>query len=139
MRLWIMIILGALLFTGCLSVDKSVGDCVSDAADEYWGDDDISGVVEKIGKENDTKLYTYTGIGLFVVGSILFATGILRSAGFKLIGCGAVAGAIPYLIQFTYFYYILSIAGAIVAGMLIWHLWWKIRETENADAQKEKV
>jgi hypothetical protein len=130
MRFGIITFLGALLFAGCMSVDKSVVDNVADAADEYWGDD-ISDVVQNIGQQNDTKLYTFTGIGLFVVGSVLFAIGIARGAGLKLIACGAVAGAIPYVIQFTYFYYILAIAGAIAAGMLIWHLWWKIKENET--------
>jgi len=141
MRLVIITFLGALLFTGCMSVDKTIADKVTDVADEYsWldGDDDVSGVVEKIGQQNDTKLYTYTGIGLFVVGSVLFAIGIARGAGLKLIGCGAVAGAIPYLIQFTYFYYIVAVAGAIAAGMLVWHLWFKIRENET-HAEKEKI
>jgi hypothetical protein len=138
MRLVIITFLGALLFTGCMSVDKTIADKVTDVADDYWGDDDVSGVVEKIGQQNDTKLYTYTGIGLFVIGSVLFAIGIARGAGLKLIGCGAVAGAIPYLIQFTYFYYIVAVAGAIVAGMLVWHLWFKIRENET-HAEKEKI
>jgi hypothetical protein len=138
MRLVIITFLGALLFTGCMSVDKTIADKVIDVADDYWGDDDVSGVVEKIGQQNDTKLYTYTGIGLFVIGSVLFAIGIARGAGLKLIGCGAVAGAIPYLIQFTYFYYIVAVAGAIVAGMLVWHLWFKIRENET-HAEKEKI
>jgi hypothetical protein len=138
MRFGIIIFLGALLFAGCMSFDKTISDRVTDAADEYWYDDDVAGVVESIGQQNETKLYTYTGIGLFVVGSVLFAIGIARGAGLKLIGCGAVAGAIPYVIQFTYFYYILAIAGAIAAGMLIWHLWFKIREIET-DAEKEKI
>jgi membrane protein implicated in regulation of membrane protease activity len=66
----------------------------------------------------------------------MFAT-VMRDGGLKLIACGALAGAVPYVVQSAYFSIIVS--GALLLALLIalYHLWWKVKQTENAEEEKK--
>jgi hypothetical protein len=75
---------------------------------------------------------------LFVLGALSFAFGINRTAGMQLIFAGAVAGSVPFIVASVYFAWIVGGTMIAVLGMGVWHLWFKIKETENADAEANK-
>jgi len=120
---------------GCIaSVDKTpsiIDDLseldLSDSANEALA----------IGAVNGTSAFTYVGLGLFTIGAFLFAT-VSRDSGLKLIACGAIAGAVPFVVQSSYFS--ISITCSIVAVLLIaiYHFWWKVRNSETANNGEEK-
>ena len=85
-----------------------------------------------IGATNGTSAFTYVGLGLFTIGAFLFAT-VSRDSGLKLIACGAIAGAVPFVVQSAYFSIIIS--GALLLSLLIaiYHLWWKVRQNQNEE------
>jgi len=87
-----------------------------------------------IGATNGTSAFTYVGLGLFTIGAFLFAT-VSRDSGLKLIACGAIAGAVPFVVQSAYFSIIVS--GALLLSLLIaiYHLWWKVRQNQNAEEE----
>ena len=120
-----------LLLIGCASVpDHSVLDSFED-----FNLSESTEEVLAIGQQNGTSAFTYVGLGLFVIGSVMFAT-VMRDAGLKLIACGILAGSIPYVIQSSYFSIIVS--GALLISLLIvvYYLWLKMRKTENAEEEK---
>jgi len=123
---------------GCASVIKdtakgSVATIVQDF-DEY----DLSDATDEamaVGKANGTSLFTYVGLGLFATGAVAFAF-LARDAGLKLMACGALAGSVPYIVQSAYFSIIVS--GALLVALLIalYHLWWKVKQSENVNSDK---
>ena len=130
MRLALVIIF-LLLAIGCGSVpDHGSFDSIEDF--------DLSESTQEvlaIGQQNGTSAFTYVGLGLFVIGSVMFAT-VMKDGGLKLIACGLLAGSIPYVIQSSYFSIIVS--GALLISLLIavYHLWWKVRKIENGEEEK---
>jgi len=121
-------------FVGCIaSVDKTpsiIHDLneldLSDSANEALA----------IGASNGTSAFTYVGLGLFTIGAFLFAT-VSRDSGLKLIACGAISGAVPFVVQSAYFSIIVS--GALLLSLLIaiYHLWWKVRQNQNAEEEQK--
>jgi len=85
-----------------------------------------------IGSTNGTSAFTYVGLALFAFGAVSFAF-IARDAGLKLMACGALAGAIPFVVESAYFSIIIS--GALLLSLLIaiYHLWWKVRQNQNEE------
>ena len=132
MRIAMLSILLLVGVVGCVaSVDKTpsiIHDLneldLSDSANEAIA----------IGATNGTSAFTYVGLGLFTIGAFLFAT-VSRDSGLKLIACGAIAGAVPFVVQSAYFSIIVS--GALLLSLLIaiYHLWWKVRQNQNAEEE----
>jgi ABC-type uncharacterized transport system permease subunit len=89
-----------------------------------------------IGATNGTSAFTYVGLALFAIGAVSFAF-IARDAGLKLMACGALAGAIPFVVESAYFSIIVS--GALLLSLLIaiYHLWWKVRQNQNAEEEQK--
>jgi len=85
-----------------------------------------------IGSTNGTSAFTYVGLALFAIGAVSFAF-LARDAGLKLMACGALAGAIPFVVESAYFSIIVS--GALLLSLLIaiYHLWWKVRQNQNEE------
>jgi hypothetical protein len=94
-------------------------------------------IINAIGATNRTSAFTYVGLGLFTIGAFVFAT-VSRNSGLKLIACGAVAGAVPYVVQSAYFSIIVS--GALLIALLIalYHLWWKVKRSEQNAEEETK-
>ena len=137
MRLIALYILFLLGLIGCASVAKetakgAVASIVEDF-DEYEFSDSVEEALV-VGKANGTSAFTYVGLGLFVIGAVSFAF-LARDAGLKLMACGAIAGAVPYIVQSAYFSIIVS--GALLVSLLIaiYHLWWKVKRIENAEEE----
>jgi len=134
MRIAMLSLLMLVGFVGCIaSVDKTpsiIHDLneldLSDSANEALA----------IGASNGTSAFTYVGLGLFTIGAFLFAT-VSRNSGLKLIACGAISGAVPFVVQSAYFSIIVS--GALLLSLLIaiYHLWWKVRQNQNAEEEQK--
>lgn len=129
------LMLSLLLIIGVVGCVASVDKCPSIIEDLNELDlSDSANEALAIGATNGTSAFTYVGLGLFTIGAIMFAT-IMRDGGLKLIACGAVAGAVPYVVQSVYFSIIVS--GALLIALLIalYHLWWKVKQSENAEEE----
>jgi len=135
MRIAMLSILLLVGFVGCIaSVDKTpsiIDDLseldLSDSANEALA----------IGATNGTSAFTYVGLGLFTIGAFLFAT-VSRNSGLKLIACGAIAGAVPFVVQSAYFSIIINCSIVAVLLIAIYHFWWKVKQSENATNGEEK-
>ena len=137
MRIAMLSILLLLGLIGCASVAKETAKGAVTSMVEDFDEYDFSDSVEEalvVGKANGTSAFTYVGLGLFVIGAVSFAF-IARDAGLKLMACGAIAGAVPYVVQSAYFSIIVS--GALLVSLLIaiYHLWWKVKRIENAEEE----
>ena len=128
----ILLLLGLI---GCASVAKETGKGIISSVVEDFDEYDLSDATDEalaVGKANGTSAFTYVGLGLFVIGAVSFAF-LARDAGLKLIACGAIAGAVPYVVQSAYFSIIVSGALLIALLIAIYHLWWKVKRIENAE------
>ena len=125
-----------LFLAGCVSsATKTVEDLIPDNLD------DVSSVVQEnlaVAHASGTSLYTYAGVALFMLGALSFAF-FNRTAGLQLILAGAIAGSVPFVVASAYFAWIIGGTMIAVAGLGVWHLWFKIKEAEAADnAQANK-
>jgi hypothetical protein len=129
MRLTLLSILFLIVVAGCVPSVEVKPSIIDDFNELDLSDSATEALA--IGANNGTSAFTYVGLGLFAVGAIMFAT-VMRDGGLKLIACGAVAGAVPYVVQSAYFSIIVS--GALLIALLIalYHLWWKVKQSENA-------
>jgi hypothetical protein len=121
-----------LLVSGCVSSPEpsSVFDDASF--------DDISSVVQDnlaVAQTSQTSLYTYAGVWLFVLGSTVMAF-FNRSAGIQLMLAGVVAGSVPFVVASQYFNWIAGVTLLTVAGIGIWHLWFRVKLSET-EAQEQ--
>jgi hypothetical protein len=117
-------------FVGCVaSVDKTPS-IIHDIGELELSETAAEALA--IGATNGTSAFTYVGLGLFAIGAVSFAF-LARDAGLKLMACGALAGAIPFVVESAYFSIIVS--GALILSLLIaiYHLWWKVRQNQNEE------
>jgi len=134
MRTLMLSLLMLIGFVGCIaSVDKTPS-IINDLGELDLSDS--AAEVLAIGATNGTSAFTYVGLGLFAVGSVSFAF-LARDAGLKLMACGALAGAIPFVVESTYFSIIVS--GALLLSLLIaiYYLWWKVRQNQNEEEEQK--
>jgi hypothetical protein len=132
-----IVLLSFLLFLGLIGCASAVKESsiindlneldLSDSANEALA----------IGATNGTSAFTYVGLGLFTIGAFVFAT-VSRNSGLKLIACGALAGAVPFVVQSAYFSIIVS--GTLLIALLIalYHLWWKVKRSEQNAEEETK-
>ena len=101
--LTLLLLLGVV---GCVaSVDKNPASIIDDLKELDLSDTATEALA--IGATNGTSAFTYVGLGLFAIGAVSFAF-LARDAGLKLMACGAIAGAVPYVVQSAYFSIIVS-------------------------------
>ena len=134
MRIALLAIILFALVTGCVtSVDKNPS-IIDDLKELDLSDTATEALA--IGSTNGTSAFTYVGLGLFSIGAFSFAF-LARDAGLKLMACGGLAGAIPFVVESTYFSIIVS--GALLLSLLIaiYHLWWKVRQNQNAEEEQK--
>lgn len=134
MRTLMLSLLMLVGFVGCVaSVDKTPS-IIQDLSELDLSDTAAEALA--IGATNGTSAFTYVGLGLFAIGAISFAF-LARDAGLKLMACGALAGAIPFVVESAYFSIIVS--GALLLSLLIaiYHLWWKVRQNQNAEEEQK--
>ena len=127
-----VILLTFLFLAGCVAPSS-----VKDDIENYlpFNQDDVSSVVQEnlaVAHASGTSLYTYAGVGLFVIGALSFAF-FNRSAGLQLILAGVIAGSIPFIVASSYFNWVIGGSLAIAAGFGLWHLWFKIKQSEDGE------
>jgi hypothetical protein len=134
--LYILLLAGLI---GCGSVVKESAKGAVSSIVEDFDEYDLADATDEalaVGKANGTSSFTYVGIALFVVGSLSFAF-FDKSAGFKLIACGGLSGSVPYIVQSQYFSVIVNCGIVSVLLIGIWHFWWKVKQSEEADQIKK--
>ena len=135
MRALMLSILMLVGFVGCVaSVDKTPS-IIQDLSELDLSD--TAAEVLAIGATNGTSAFTYVGLGLFAIGAVSFAF-LARDAGLKLMACGALAGAVPFVVESTYFSIIVSGALLLLLLIAIYHLWWKVKQTEQNAEEEQK-
>lgn len=124
--------IACLVLAGCVSSPESTS---------VFGDasfDNISSVVQDnlaVAQTSETSLYTYAGVWLFVLGSCVMAF-LNRAAGIQLMLAGVVAGSVPFVVASKYFNWIAGVTFLTVAGIGIWHLWFRVKLSES-EAQEQ--
>ena len=84
-----------------------------------------------------TALYSYAGVGLFVLGALTSAFWDKRS-GLILITCGSACGAVPYVVASSYFAWITAGTLFSVACIGVWYLRWKAMHEVSEEEQEDK-
>jgi len=131
MRIAMLTILLLLGVVGCVaSVDKNPSSIIQDLNELDLSDSASEALA--IGVTNGTSAFTYVGLGLFAIGAFSFAF-LARDAGLKLMACGAIAGAVPYVVQSAYFSIIVSGALLLTLLIAIYHLWWRVKKAETVE------
>ena len=127
MRIALLYILFYLGLIGCASVIKE--PTIEDTIHDY-NLSETFGEAIVVGKASGTSSFTYVGLALFAVGAVSFAF-IARDAGLKLMASGAIAGAVPFVVQSAYFSIIINCSIVAVLLIAIYHFWWKVRQKQN--------
>jgi len=84
-------------------------------------------------------LYTYAGVGLFILGALTSAFWDKKS-GLILILCGVFAGAVPFVINSSYFAWISAGTLLSLAVCGVWWVKWKVKhEADQEEAQDSQT
>jgi hypothetical protein len=100
---------------------------------------ELTAEVAQAKKDAAKNIWTITGAALAIIGAVATAfTG--PKVGIPLILCGAFCGAVPFIIDSQYFSYIAGTTLAACAGLGIWFVWDKVRDSNKAsDYEPPKV
>ena len=131
MRIALLYILFYLGLIGCASVIKEPS--IEDTISEY-NLSETFGEAIVVGKASGTSSFTFVGLGLFALGALSFAF-IARNAGLKLMLSGAIAGAVPFVVQSAYFSIIVSLALVAVLIIGVYKLWLRVKQPTESPAQ----
>ena len=92
---------------------------------------ELTSEVERVKREAAANLWTMAGVGIAVIGAIAMAfTG--PKVGIPLLLSGAAIGAFPLIVDSEYFSYIVGTTLALAAGLGIYWLWDRVRDSANA-------
>ena len=91
---------------------------------------ELTAEVEQTKKDAAKNIWTITGAALAVIGAVATAF-VGPKVGIPLILCGAFCGAVPFIIDSEYFGIITGSSLALAAGLGIWWLWDKVRDSVN--------
>ena len=92
---------------------------------------ELTAEVERVKQEASANLWTMAGVGIAVIGAIAMAfTG--PKVGIPLLLSGAAIGAFPVIADSEYFSYIAGGTLALAAGLGIYWLWDRVRDSANA-------
>ena len=81
-------------------------------------------------------LYTYAGVGLFILGALTSAFWDKKS-GLILILCGVFAGAVPFVINSIYFAWISAGTLLSLAVCGVWWVRWKVKHEADQEEQED--
>jgi hypothetical protein len=87
--------------------------------------------VVRVKKEASNNVWTMAGVGCALLGavSMVFAG---PKVGLPLLACGAAIGAFPFVVDSPYWNYIAGGTLALAAGLGIYWLWDRVRDSANA-------
>jgi len=86
--------------------------------------------IERIKKDSAAQTWTLVGAGLAVIGALTTAF-MGPKVGVPLLLCGAFCGSVPFIIDSPYFEYIAGGTLLAVAGLGLWWLADKVRDSVN--------
>jgi len=130
MRLALIAILLFAVVVGCVPLVDKTPSIIDDLSELDLSDSANEALA--IGVTNGTSAFTYVGLSLFAIGAFSFAF-LARDAGLKLMACGTIAGAVPFVVQSAYFSIIINCSIVAVLLIAIYHFWWKVKKSEQAE------
>ena len=92
---------------------------------------ELTAEVERVKQEASANLWTMAGIAVAVLGAAAMVFTGPRIGG-TLLACGAAIGAFPFVVESEYFSYIAGGTLALAAGLGIYWLWDRVRDSANA-------
>jgi len=92
---------------------------------------ELTAEVERVKQEASANLWTMAGVGIAVIGAIATAT-VGPKVGIPLLLSGAAIGAFPFVVDSPYWNYIAGGTLALAAGLGIYWLWDRVRDSANA-------
>lgn len=92
---------------------------------------ELTKAVEQAKKDAAANLWTLAGIAVAVLGAAAMIFTGPRIGG-TLLACGAAIGAFPFVVESEYFSYIAGGTLALAAGLGIYWLWDRVRDSANA-------
>lgn len=112
-----------------VQADQSEAKRVSDLKDARIVE--LTKAVEQAKKDAAANLWTMAGIAVAVLGAAAMVFTGPRIGG-TLLACGAAIGAFPFIVDSEYFTYIAGGTLALAAGLGIYWLWDRVRDSANA-------
>lgn len=93
--------------------------------------EELTQEVVRVKKEASNNVWTMAGVGCALLGavSMVFAG---PKVGLPLLACGAAIGAFPFVVDSPYWNYIAGGTLALAAGLGIYWLWDRVRDSANA-------
>lgn len=88
--------------------------------------------LRKAEAEASKSVWTLAGAGLAVIGALCSAF-MSPKIGVPLLLCGAFCGGVPFIINSPYFMWVAVGTAAVSAGLGLWWLWDKVRDSVNND------
>ena len=92
---------------------------------------ELTAEVERVKREASDNIWTLAGVGIAVLGAIATAFAGPK-VGIPLLLSGAAIGAFPFVVDSEYFSYIAGGTLALAAGLGIYWLWDRVRDSANA-------
>ena len=92
---------------------------------------ELTKAVEQAKKDAAANMWTLAGIAVAVLGAAAMVFTGPRIGG-TLLACGAAIGAFPFVVESEYFSYIAGGTLALAAGLGIFWLWDRVRDSANA-------
>jgi hypothetical protein len=92
---------------------------------------ELTKAVEQAKKDAAANMWTLAGIAVAVLGAAAMVFTGPRIGG-TLLACGAAIGAFPFIVESEYFSYIVGVSLALAAGLGIYWLWDRVRDSANA-------
>ena len=92
---------------------------------------ELTKAIEQAKKDAAANLWTLAGIAVAVLGAAAMVFAGPRIGG-TLLACGAAIGAFPVIADSEYFSYIVGTTLALAAGLGIYWLWDRVRDSANA-------
>ena len=117
-----------------LEADQSEAKRVSDLKDVRIKE--LQAEIERVKKDASAQTWTLVGAGLAVVGALTTAF-LGPKIGLPLLLCGAFCGAVPFIIDSPYFEYAAGGTLIIAAGLGLWWLADKVRDSVRSNDHDE--
>jgi hypothetical protein len=117
-----------------LEADQAEAKRVSDLKDGRIKE--LQAEIERVKKDAMSQTWTLVGAGLAVVGALTTAF-LGPKIGIPLLLCGAFCGSVPFIIDSPYFEYIAGATLLIAAGLGLWWLADKVRDSVRSNDHDE--
>jgi hypothetical protein len=117
-----------------LEADQAEAKRVSDLKDGRIKE--LQAEIERVKKDAMSQTWTLVGAGLAVIGALTTAF-VGPKIGIPLLLCGAFCGSVPFIIDSPYFEYIAGGTLIIAAGLGLWWLADKVRDSVRSNDHDE--